>query len=155
MIKKLNKSSFNNKPRFVLIDNIELLNLNSTNALLKILEEPNDNIYFILIHNNKKILSTLTSRCLNFRIFLSHIQSLDISNKLLGNDVNNLINKDLLDYYFTPGKIFHLVEFSNENSIDLKNIQLKDFLSLIIEKNYYKKNNLINYMIYDFFEFFY
>ena len=56
LIINLNKSSFNNKPRFVLIDNIELLNKSSINALLKILEEPNKNIYFILIHNNKKIL---------------------------------------------------------------------------------------------------
>ena len=36
--------------------------------LLKILEEPPKNIYFILINNNKKILSTLKSRCINFKI---------------------------------------------------------------------------------------
>ena len=66
LIVKLNKSSFNNKPRFVLIDNIELLNVNSINALLKVLEEPNQNINFILIHNNKKILNTLLSRCINY-----------------------------------------------------------------------------------------
>ena len=54
LISKLNKSSFNNKPRFILIDNIEFLNLNSINALLKILEEPTVNCYFILINNNKK-----------------------------------------------------------------------------------------------------
>ena len=35
LILTLNKSSFNKKPRFVLIDNIELLNINSVNALLK------------------------------------------------------------------------------------------------------------------------
>ena len=71
LILTLNKSSFNSKPRFVLIDNIELLNINSVNALLKILEEPNDNIYFVLINNNKKILPTLKSRCLNFNIHLT------------------------------------------------------------------------------------
>jgi len=54
LILTLNKSSFNTKPRFVLIDNIELLNINAVNALLKILEEPNDNINFILINNNRK-----------------------------------------------------------------------------------------------------
>jgi DNA polymerase-3 subunit delta' len=67
LILNLNKSSFNTKPRLVLIDNIELLNINSVNALLKIVEEPNENIYFILI-NNKKILPTLKSRCLNYNI---------------------------------------------------------------------------------------
>ena len=45
---KLEKSSFNNKPRVILIDNIENLNLNSINAILKILEEPSENIFFIL-----------------------------------------------------------------------------------------------------------
>ena len=44
LITNLNKSSFNNKPRFVLINNIEFLNHNSINALLKVLEEPNLNI---------------------------------------------------------------------------------------------------------------
>ena len=38
LISQLNKSSFNNKPRFVLIDNIEFLNVNSINSFLKILE---------------------------------------------------------------------------------------------------------------------
>ena len=56
LIISLNKSSFNMKKRFVLIDNIEFLNENSSNSLLKILEEPNDNIIFILIHNNKRVL---------------------------------------------------------------------------------------------------
>ena len=36
LILTLTKSSFNTKPRFVLINNIELLNINSVNALLKI-----------------------------------------------------------------------------------------------------------------------
>ena len=59
LISNLNKSSFNDKPRFVLIDNIEFLNINSVNALLKVLEEPNHNIFFILINNDKKVLPTL------------------------------------------------------------------------------------------------
>ena len=75
LIEKLNKSSLNSKPRFVLINNIEFLNTNSINALLKTLEEPNDNIYFILINNDKNVLPTLTSRCLSFKISLSHDQS--------------------------------------------------------------------------------
>ena len=45
LIQKLEKSSFNSKPRFILIDNIEFLNVNSVNALLKILEEPPDNTF--------------------------------------------------------------------------------------------------------------
>ena len=46
MIAYTNKSTFNNMARFILIDNVENLNKNSINALLKIIEEPNENIFF-------------------------------------------------------------------------------------------------------------
>ena len=104
LINNLQKSSFNESPRFVLIDNIENLNLNSINAFLKILEEPTKNTYFILIHNNKKITPTLLSRCLNFKVNLSNKEIISVSNQLLEVNVKDLINNDLLDYYFTPGK---------------------------------------------------
>ena len=83
MIAYTNKSSFNNTPRFILIDNIENLNKNSVNALLKIVEEPGNNIYFILVHNiEKKILPTLKSRCLQFKInFLMILKSFMIKKK--------------------------------------------------------------------------
>ena len=56
----------------MLIDNIETLNINSINALLKILEEPNENINFILISNNKKfyLLSPQDVLILNFRYLI-------------------------------------------------------------------------------------
>ena len=54
MISYTNKSTFNNMARFILIDNVENLNKNSVNALLKIIEEPNENVFFILINNSEK-----------------------------------------------------------------------------------------------------
>ena len=72
LILTLNKSSFNKKPRFVLIDNIELLNINSVNALLKVLEEPNDNIFFIFSSN---LIETFRSYSNYFKLF-SFIQYL-------------------------------------------------------------------------------
>ncbi len=45
MISYTNKSTFNNMARFILIDNVENLNKNSINALLKIIEEPNENVF--------------------------------------------------------------------------------------------------------------
>ena len=149
LINNLNKSSLNSKPRFVLIDNIEYLNLNSINALLKTLEEPNENIYFILINNNQRINPTISSRCLNFKISLTNKKILTISNKLLNDNIYNLINKDLLNYYFTPGKIYNLVKFSKEKEIDLSNININSFLSLLINKTYYKEDNNVKNIVYD------
>ncbi len=152
LINKLNKSSFNEKPRFVLIDNIELLNISSTNALLKILEEPNKNTYFILIHNNKKVLQTLLSRTLNFKIHLTNNEYIKITNLLLGDNLNNLINDDLMNYYFTPGEIYSLIQYSLKNNLDLTNSDLKKFLKILIKENHYKKNNFINNMLYNLIE---
>ena len=75
---------------------LNYLNINAVNALLKILEEPNDNINFILINNNKRILPTLKSRCLNFKIHLTSKQSFEITNKILNKTIMNLLNEDLL-----------------------------------------------------------
>ena len=154
LINYLNKSSFNDKPRFILIDNIDLLNSNSTNALLKIIEEPSENVFFILINNNKQILPTLKSRCLNFNISLSHNDTLEICNQLFKKNIFEMINKDLLGYYFTPGKLNDLINFFEENSIDSKNLDLKNFLSLIIDNSYYKKKSLSKNIIYSCIELF-
>jgi DNA polymerase-3 subunit delta' len=155
LILTLNKSSFNTKPRFVLIDNIELLNINAVNALLKILEEPNDNINFILINNNKRILPTLKSRCLNFKIRLTSKQSIEIANKILDNNYNEFLNEDLVNNYSTPGEILNLIDFANKNDIDLIETNLKDFIKKIIMEKLYKKNNSIKNLIYSLMEFYF
>ena len=155
LIQTLNKSSFNTKPRFVLIDNIELLNINAVNALLKILEEPNDNINFILINNNKRILPTLKSRCLNFKIQLTSKQSIEIANKILNNNYNEFLNEDLVNNYSTPGEILNLIDFAKKNDIDLIETNLKDLIKKIIMEKLYKKNNLIKNLIYSLMEFYF
>jgi len=152
LILTLNKSSFNTKPRFVLIDNIELLNINSVNALLKIIEEPNENIYFMLINNNKKILPTLKSRCLNYKINLTFNQSFDITNKILDQNVLNLINDQMINYYSTPGSILNLLDFANKNNVDLKDTDLKDLIKQILMEKKYKKDQFIKYLIYSLIE---
>ena len=152
LIINLNKSSFNNKKRFVLIDNIELLNLNSINALLKILEEPNENINFILINNNKRVLPTLKSRCLNFKVFLTKDQSIRIVNQLLNDDINTIINNKLFDYYATPGKLFKLIKLSEEYDLDLAKFDLNTTLTTIIKDKIYKKDKSITEIIYSFIE---
>ena len=152
LIINLNKSSFNNKKRFVLIDNIELLNLNSINALLKILEEPNENINFILINNNKRVLPTLKSRCLNFKVFLTKDQSIRIVNQLLNDDVNTIINNKLFDYYATPGKLFKLIKLSKDYDLDLAKLDLNTTLTTIIKDKIYKKDKSITEIIYSFIE---
>ena len=155
LIKNLNKSSFNNKPRFVLIDNIEFLNTNSINALLKVLEEPNHNIHFILINNNKRVLPTLLSRCINYKIHLTNKECLQISNQLLNDKLENLINMELINYYFTPGNIYYLVKFAQQYNYDLSNLDLRSFLKIIIKENHYKKDLFMRNIIFNLVEFYF
>ena len=150
LINFCNKSSLNSKPRFILIDNHELMNINSNNALLKTLEEPNDNIFFIIINNSSKILQTIKSRCLYFKVTLSQEESIDIFNKIIDKDIHSLINNDLISHYFTPGDLINLYTFSLEKKIDLSKMKLEEFLIEIIDNHYYKKDILSINLIFAF-----
>jgi len=156
MISYTNKSTFNNMAKFILIDNVENLNKNSVNALLKIIEEPNENIFFILINNSEKnILPTLKSRCLTFRISLTFNESIDISNSILKKNILDYINYDLVSYYNSPGEIIGLFNFAEEKSINLKDHTISSFINLIIENNYYKKNKPVKVLLINLIELFF
>jgi len=156
MITYTNKSTFNNMDRFILIDNIESLNKNSVNALLKVIEEPNENIFFILINNNEKyILPTLKSRCLTFKINFTFDQSINILNEILNENIFDLINPDLINYYSTPGEIINLINFSKDKNINLSDYTLFNFLILLIDNEYYKKNKLVKNLLVNFIELFF
>jgi DNA polymerase-3 subunit delta' len=61
-------NSINNSKTFLVIKNLELLNINSKNALLKTIEEPPNNTILILItHNFKLIPKTIKSRCIKIK----------------------------------------------------------------------------------------
>ena len=75
LLKFLNKSTYTRNLKVVMIDNAENLNLNSSNALLKAIEEPQNNTFFFIIHNSaSKILDTVKSRCTEFKLTLSTSQ---------------------------------------------------------------------------------
>ena len=156
MITYTHKSCFNNNPRFILIDNIENLNKNSINALLKIIEEPNEGLFFLLINNNEKhILPTLKSRCLTFKINLTFEQSINASNLILNKNVLEIINQDLINYYTAPGEIISLVNFSEEQKINLNEYTLRGILNLLIDNAYYKKNRYLKRLLINFIELFF
>ena len=155
MISYTNKSTFNNQDRFIVIDNVEYLNKNSINALLKIIEEPNENIYFILINNSEKnMLPTLKSRCITFKIHFSFDETVNICNQILNQNILNELNHDLINYYCTPGEIIKLVQFAEEKQINLKDHDVSSIISLIIENTYYKKNIFIKNLLINFIELF-
>tara|TARA_B100000427_G_C15487116_1_gene585829 strand:- start:383 stop:1357 length:975 start_codon:yes stop_codon:yes gene_type:complete len=127
MIKYTNKTTFNENIKFILIDNTEYLNISAINSLLKIVEEPIGNTFFIFIHNSyKKIVNTLKSRCIKFNIAFSNNEKKNILNNIIENscvDFSNLKNfYDVTNnYYLTPGSIINnFLSFSNNDKF--KNI---------------------------------
>ena len=155
LINFCNKSSFNNLPRFILIDNSDFLNLSSSNALLKILEEPNEGIFFILINNSKNILPTIKSRCLNYRINLSNDQTLNIVNNLINDDIFKFVDKDLLNYYFSAGDILNIYNFSIEYKLDFSEMNISNLIQIIIKDKIYKKDTQLKELIWNFIEIFF
>jgi DNA polymerase-3 subunit delta' len=138
------QSSFDNLPKFVIIDSADDLNLNAANALLKILEEPKYNTYFILItHQISSLLATLRSRCLKFnfekpsfegfnKILLFHNDKLkseeisflfDLSNGSPGLALE-LFSEDIKDIYSTLLEIL-----SKKDSLSTKVINLSTCVS--------------------------
>ena len=135
------KSSFNDNYRIVLIDNIEYLNLYSANALLKIIEEPNEKLFFILIHNSsKKIIKTLQSRCIIYKKNFTYEENLSIASDLANVNLKNFFNESIINHYSTVGDLLSLYNFSIKNKLDVKKLSLKDLLLYLINFKIYKNS---------------
>ena len=152
---KILQSSITNRERFIILDDVELFNANSLNALLKIIEEPSKKNYFILINNQSKpLIDTIKSRCLEMKIILDENKRIEIISQLV-NFYNLKIILNPNQSRLTPGNFLKFNYIFHENKISLNN----DFsanLSLLL--NLYKKNkdtvfiNLIFYLAYFFFK---
>jgi len=98
----LSRSSLSKNPRFIVIDEVEFLNVNSANALLQILEEPSENNFFLLTNNQQvDLIETISSRCLKSNIFLNQVQRKKVINYFVENKKTNFLIDITLD--LTPG----------------------------------------------------
>ena len=139
----LNITSFSNKPKIVLIDGSEYLNLSSSNSLLKSLEENLNNVFFILVHDiKKKLLTTIKSRCIQFKFFLNNEDREKRINEILNNQFNDL-SSDFKNKYISPLFFKNLLEYCNKNNLQINNINLDNLLSHILKKKDYNKNEFV------------
>ena len=136
----LYKSPLYNKKRFIIIDGIEKFNINSLNALLKIIEEPTNNNYFFLINNKTELLlETIKSRCIEFKILITeNNRKKNIS--LLSDYYNQQITLDEDLVKTSPGNFIKFNFILKENNIKNDKDFIKN-LSLIL--NLYKKEKNI------------
>ena len=103
-------SVIDNMPKFVLIDSSDNLNISSSNALLKVLEEPKKNTYFFLIsHQPSLLLPTIKSRCLKLNLSSHNLH--DFKTILEIKEIS--LNEEILKFLFditngSPGIFFDL-----------------------------------------------
>ena len=144
-----NRSSFNDKKRVVLINDINHLSKNSANALLKIIEEPNDNLFFILIHDKStKILDTIKSRCITFNQSFSKLQCEKIFEYITNEKYLEIFNNEVNEFFFTHGDLIFLYELSRKEGFVLKDANIKFFVKLFLKFKYNKFNpQQLNFLV--------
>jgi len=144
MINFQNHSSFNNKVRIIFIKDIELLSLNSSSALLKSLEEPNHDIFYILTNNSGSIIpDTIKSRCLEFKLNLNVNEVKLIVNNYFNQNIYDIICKDYINHYNSPSFLISLVLFFKKYEKELNDYFIEDLLKEIIKNRHYIKDNFI------------
>ena len=130
---------FDNEKRFIVFDDIDLINLNCANALLKIIEEPLDNDYFFLINNKtQNIIETIKSRCVEFKMDINF----ENSNSDIHDFLKTLESKSLIEFDYnllTPGLFIRYNQIMNEYNLDLSNTIYENFQKIL---NNHKRNKL-------------
>lgn len=134
----IHQSSFNNLPKFILIDSADDLNTSSSNAILKNLEESKNNTYFLLIsHQISSILPTIRSRC--NKLFIKKpnkdefVKIINLYSDIQDTDKINFL------YYLTNGSPGIALEIISDN-ID----SLNDIIIEILYNNEPLSSSVIN-----------
>ena len=127
------ESAYSSPKKIFILCGIENLRKESSNALLKILEEPPKDVYFILLARSLNIISTIKSRTIKF-----HLEG--ASNEELG------VSKEI--YYFFDGNENNIKRYK-ENGIPLEEYEdginsYEDALSNIKAMKEYAKNEIEN-----------
>lgn len=100
-------TSYEGKNKIYIINNIDKMRKESANALLKMIEEPNDGSFFILLSNSLNILPTIKSRSILVNILSATKEDLNV---------------DKYQYDFFQGKYFEIEEFKERDEIDIQQV---------------------------------
>ena len=154
IINDLNRSPIKKDKRFIILDDIDSFNINSLNALLKIIEDPGKNNFFILINNkSNKLLNTIKSRSIEIKIMINNQDRLSISTSLLKYfNQDRIFDENLVSS--TPGNFLKFNYIFNNNSLDINEKFLTNFSNILRiykkEKDIFYKEMLLFFVEYNF-----
>ena len=127
------KPTFSKKSVYI-IDDADLMTIEAQNSLLKTLEEPPEYAVIILIvHNERSILSTVKSRCVNIKF-----------NKLSDKDIKKYFLKNDLNFEDKNINVFKVLDGSL-NNIDFIRDDYDELLKLTVFVTNLKKSKVINF----------
>ena len=140
-IRKINQFSLEtsvieNIPKFILIDSADDMNINASNALLKILEEPRSNTYFFLIsHQPSLLLPTIKSRCLKINLSNHNYENFSSIINISNPDINEETRKFLYD--ITNGSPGLINEYAFDEILNI----FERLIDLIADKDPFSEKN--------------
>ena len=143
----LHRSTYTKDLKIVFIDNAEFLNVNSSNALLKSLEEPSSNTFFFIIHNDaSEIKETIKSRCIQFKFHLNIDEKKDIFKKVAQDYQLNFNYNDLDKFFYfeSPGNLLKYLTVLKDSNFNILENNLPCILFLIDKYKTKKDSELIN-----------
>ena len=142
------KTSAEGGYRIAIIDSVDEMNQNSSNALLKILEEaPSQSLLLLVCHNINGLLPTIKSRCRILKLSTIDNENMEL---LLKNRFPNITNNELRDLInISEGSIGNAINIYTNEGLELqkqfftlipeifnkKNIKIMDLCSLIKDEN--------------------
>jgi len=157
LLQFLNKSTYYKELKIVLIDNAESLNINSSNALLKAVEEPLENTFFFIIHNSsQKLIKTIKSRCVDFKFNFNLSEKKEIFTEIsksynfdfTENDLNNFLRFD------THGNLLNYLAILKETDFNLSDNYsscITHLMDLYASQNDFKILNYLSIFIQNFY----
>ena len=140
-IRKINQFSLEtsvieNIPKFILIDSADDMNINASNGLLKILEEPKLNTYFFLIsHQPSSLLPTIKSRCLKINLSNHNYDNFSSIVKISNPDIDEETKKFLYD--ITNGSPGLINEYEFDEILNI----FERLIDLIVDKDPFSEKN--------------
>ena len=143
----LHRSTYTKDLKIVFIDNAEFLNVNSSNALLKSLEEPSSNTFFFIIHNDASaIKETIKSRCIQFKFHLNINEKKNIFKKIAQNYQLNFNYNDLDKFFYfeSPGNLLKYLMALKDSNFNILENNLPCILFLIDKYKTKKDSELLN-----------
>ncbi len=128
------KTSYEGGYKVALIDSVDEMNPNSSNAFLKLLEEaPNKSLLLLICNNYESLLDTIKSRCRVLK--LKPLSDYNMKT-LLKEYVKDISDDDIAELTeFSDGSIGAALNFYNNSGIDIYKLFYKALLDFLHKKN--------------------